>query len=112
MKTQTEKFSEKDQQKLLQDSPTKKMSDTERKFFERIERLKSFPNLKVSISTAPASRFFGEKITVSIFANLSTAAWTLRKPGKLHPRTSVRTFGMINGKRTTVQAAYRRITGI
>jgi hypothetical protein len=88
---------------------TKKPCETEIKFFARIERLKA-QGLAVRVETRE-EKWFGEKTFVSIYGNLSTASWTLRKSGGLQKRTSVMTFGMIDGKRVPVQDAFRRITG-
>lgn len=95
----------------MKQAPTKKKKpcETETRFFTRIERLKA-AGLNPRVETKPASRYFGEVIHVSIFGNMSTAAWMLRKAGELHPRTSQKTFGMINGERVPLAQAYRRIT--
>lgn len=90
--------------------PTKKPCETEARFFARIERLKAQGHT-VTIETTPADKFFGERISASIFGNLSTAAWTLWKSGGLRKRTSVKTFGMIDGDIVPVGDAFRRITG-
>lgn len=87
----------------------KKPCETERAFFARIERLKA-QGLAVRVETRE-EKWFGERTFASIYGNLSTASWTLRKAGGLQKRTSVMTFGMIDGNRVSVQDAFRRITG-
>ena len=87
---------------------TKKVSATEKQFHRTMKRL-SEQGHDIRMIVTPASKYFGESIAFDIFGNGAYAAYTLRKSGGLRKRTTVMTLGMINGKKTTLRDALRRI---
>lgn len=87
-----------------------KPSQTETRFWNTYKNLGKL-GVDVEIEKTPADQFFGEKITISTFRNGAFASWTLRRPGKVNKRTSMKRFGMINGRQCNCSEAFRHITG-
>jgi hypothetical protein len=87
---------------------TKRVSATEKEFHRTMKRF-SDQGHDVRMIVTPASEYFGESVAFDVFGNSAYAAFTLRKSGGLRKRTTVMTFGMINGKKVSLRDAIRRI---
>ena len=86
-----------------------KTCPTKQRFEDRIARLRK-EGLNPEVAVKPASRFFGESITVSLSGRGAYVAWTLRKAGGLNQRTAAGSFGVVDGRRVPAWRALGHIT--
>jgi hypothetical protein len=90
---------------------TRPTSNTEKQFNRIADDLRDEFGDEFEMTEQEANECFGSKTTIAVARRGAYAAWTLwRNQGKYcDKRTTVRSFGMVNGKRVPVQDAMQII---